>query len=217
MGKWFTVVGLALAAAGCSGISTTSDWDETFDFSSLSTYAWMDQGLEGGVSEIMLRRMKMAVEDSDFITQSFLKWFLDEQREEMATANKVLDIVRMAGDNLILVEMMVEKIEAAAEADQYRDRVEHRVGESGQPPQGLGERCRPCNLAPQEPQQVSIPEAAQTRLHRVDTRIPAVRPGDEFFQFARIGRRGELLEPALPVVPFPEQRIAREVADGNDA
>ena len=46
MGKWFTVVGLALAAAGCSGISTTSDWDETYDFSSLSTYAWMDQGLE---------------------------------------------------------------------------------------------------------------------------------------------------------------------------
>ena len=50
MGEWFTVVGLALAAAGCSGISTTSDWDETYDFSSLATYAWMDQGLEGGVS-----------------------------------------------------------------------------------------------------------------------------------------------------------------------
>ena len=72
MGKWFTVVGLALVAAGCSGISTTSDWDETYDFSALSTYAWTDQGLEGGVSEIMLRRMKAAVE-GDLATKGFSK------------------------------------------------------------------------------------------------------------------------------------------------
>jgi hypothetical protein len=52
-----------LALAGCSGISTSTDWDESFDFSALSTYAWMEQGLEGGVSEIMLRRLNMAVDD----------------------------------------------------------------------------------------------------------------------------------------------------------
>jgi hypothetical protein len=72
MGKWFTLFGLILAAAGCSGISTTSDWDESYDFSSLSTYAWMEQGLEGGVSQIMLRRMYAAVDD-DLAAKGFGK------------------------------------------------------------------------------------------------------------------------------------------------
>jgi hypothetical protein len=60
----FAAAAAALALAACSGISTTSDWDESFDFSGLSTYAWMDQGLEGGVSEIMLRRMYMAADET---------------------------------------------------------------------------------------------------------------------------------------------------------
>ena len=63
MRKLFAGAGAALAVAACSGISTTSDWDESYDFSSLSTYAWMAQGLEAGVSEIMLRRMYVAVDD----------------------------------------------------------------------------------------------------------------------------------------------------------
>jgi hypothetical protein len=63
MRNWLAVAGLAFAAAGCSGISTTSDWDQSYDFSALSTYACMDQGLEGGVSEIMLRRMYAAVDE----------------------------------------------------------------------------------------------------------------------------------------------------------
>jgi hypothetical protein len=72
MKNWLAVVGLTLAAAGCSGISTTSDWDESYDFSALSTYAWTDQGVEGGVSEIMLRRMYVAVDD-DLATKGFSK------------------------------------------------------------------------------------------------------------------------------------------------
>lgn len=57
------VAAAAAALAACSGISTSTDWDASYDFSALSTYAWMDQGLEGGVSEIMLRRMVVAVDD----------------------------------------------------------------------------------------------------------------------------------------------------------
>ncbi len=72
MRKWFAVVGLVLVGAGCSGISTTSDWDETYDFSTLATYAWTEQDLEGGVSEIMLRRMYAAV-DEDLATKGFDK------------------------------------------------------------------------------------------------------------------------------------------------
>lgn len=63
MGKRFAAAGLALAAMGCSGISTSTDYDQSYDFSGVTTYAWMDQGLEGGVSEIMLRRLRAAVDD----------------------------------------------------------------------------------------------------------------------------------------------------------
>lgn len=63
MGKRFAVASLALAAMGCSGISTSTDYDQSYDFSGVTTYAWMEQGLEGGVSEIMLRRLRAAVDD----------------------------------------------------------------------------------------------------------------------------------------------------------
>ncbi|MBT8478790.1 MAG: DUF4136 domain-containing protein, partial [Gemmatimonadetes bacterium] len=72
MKTWIAAAGLALATAGCSGISTTSDWDESYDFSALSTYAWTEQGAEGGVSEIMLRRMYAAVDD-DLAVKGFSK------------------------------------------------------------------------------------------------------------------------------------------------
>jgi len=63
MRNWLAVTGLTIVAAGCSGISTTADWDQSYDFSSVSTYAWTEQELEGGVSQIMLRRMYVAVDD----------------------------------------------------------------------------------------------------------------------------------------------------------
>jgi len=69
---WLAAPGLALAVTACSGISTTSDWDQSYDFSAVSTYAWEDQGLEGGVSEIMLRRMYAAVDD-DLATKGLTK------------------------------------------------------------------------------------------------------------------------------------------------
>jgi len=52
---------IAPGLAACSGISTSSDWDGSYDFGRLASYAWSEQGLEGGVSEIMLRRMRLAV------------------------------------------------------------------------------------------------------------------------------------------------------------
>lgn len=62
MRNWFAGAAVVVTAA-CSGISTSTDWDETYDFSELSTYAWMEQELEGGVSEIMVRRIYAAVDD----------------------------------------------------------------------------------------------------------------------------------------------------------
>lgn len=55
----------------------------------------------------------VAVEQKDHITRNFLVWFIDEQLEELATSTKLLDTIRMAGDNMLLVEMMVPDLMAA--------------------------------------------------------------------------------------------------------
>jgi ferritin len=40
--------------------------------------------------------VKMADQEDDFATRSFLAWFVDEQVEEVATATQLLDLVKMA-------------------------------------------------------------------------------------------------------------------------
>ena len=46
----------------------------------------------------------LAVQDNDHASQSFLKWFVDEQVEEEKNATQILEMLKMAGDspNLIL-------------------------------------------------------------------------------------------------------------------
>jgi ferritin len=41
----------------------------------------------------------LAVNEKDHATMSFLKWFIDEQVEEVATAEQILRDVKMVGDN----------------------------------------------------------------------------------------------------------------------
>ena len=53
----------AFGLAACAGISTSSDWDPAYDFAHVSSYAWSEQGLEGEVSEIVLRRIRLAVDE----------------------------------------------------------------------------------------------------------------------------------------------------------
>lgn len=42
--------------------------------------------------------MELAIEQRDFATQSFLKWFVDEQVEEEAVVDEVLQQLRLIGD-----------------------------------------------------------------------------------------------------------------------
>lgn len=65
--------------------------------------------------------MEMALDDRDYATNSFLQWFVDEQVEELATSSKLWDWFKMAGSNLLMVEMMMDGLlglqdEAGAEA-----------------------------------------------------------------------------------------------------
>ena len=49
--------------------------------------------------------MAIAHEEKDYATASFLKWFVDEQVEEMASMSELLQLIRLAGSqNLLLVE-----------------------------------------------------------------------------------------------------------------
>ena len=49
--------------------------------------------------------MTMAVEQKDYAAQDFLRWFVTEQIEEMATMDNLLKVVKAAGErSLIMVE-----------------------------------------------------------------------------------------------------------------
>jgi ferritin len=49
--------------------------------------------------------MDLAHSDKDYATVSFLQWFVDEQVEEVSSASDLLQLIRMAGkDRILLVE-----------------------------------------------------------------------------------------------------------------
>ena len=58
--------------------------------------------------------MDIAVKESDYLAQSFLQWFIDEQLEEVVKMDRLLGVVRQAGEkNLIMVEAYLVHIEKA--------------------------------------------------------------------------------------------------------
>jgi ferritin len=83
------------------------------DFASAVEVAQTFLDQETHVTQQFYNMNAMAVEDKDYVTQNFLQWFIAEQLEEMSTANKMLDLFRMAGGNLLMVEMMVGRLSAA--------------------------------------------------------------------------------------------------------
>jgi ferritin len=48
--------------------------------------------------------VRLAREEGDLVAEQFLLWFLQEQREEVSSMSSLLDIVRHAGTNVLLVE-----------------------------------------------------------------------------------------------------------------
>lgn len=53
-------IGAALLVGACSGISTTTDYDPAVDFSSFSTYDWVDS--QGEVDNITSNRVRQSVD-----------------------------------------------------------------------------------------------------------------------------------------------------------
>lgn len=51
--------------------------------------------------------MTLADAEKDYATRSFLQWFVDEQVEEVSSMTDLLNIVKLAGDNVLQVEALV--------------------------------------------------------------------------------------------------------------
>ena len=50
------------------------------------------------VTSLINGLVKLAREENDYATESFLKWFIDEQVEEEASAGAVVEKIKLAGD-----------------------------------------------------------------------------------------------------------------------
>ena len=69
---------------------------------------------ENEVTSQITRLMDMAVKQNDYIAQSFLQWFVDEQLEEVVKMDRLLSIITQSGErNLLMVEAYLVHVEKA--------------------------------------------------------------------------------------------------------
>jgi ferritin len=58
--------------------------------------------------------MDLAIKENDYLAQSFLQWFIDEQLEEVVKMERILGVVKQSGEkNLLMVEAYLVHIEKA--------------------------------------------------------------------------------------------------------
>ena len=69
---------------------------------------------EHDVTRQITALMEIAVAENDYLAQSFLQWFIDEQLEEVVKMDRLLGVIQQAGErNLLMVEAYLVHIEAA--------------------------------------------------------------------------------------------------------
>ena len=71
---------------------------------------------ERRVTGMINELVELADQEKDYATRSFLNWFVDEQVEEESTMTEMLNIVRLAGPNLLQVEAWVRHQTAEAKS-----------------------------------------------------------------------------------------------------
>ncbi|NLF25689.1 MAG: ferritin [Deltaproteobacteria bacterium] len=80
-----------------SAVSLSSLPEPKTNYASIKEVLEVTLAHEQQVTASIQNIYKLAVEEQDFTTQSFLNWFLEEQVEEEATATKILEQVGMVG------------------------------------------------------------------------------------------------------------------------
>lgn len=91
-----------------------------YDFQSAEECAQLALTWEEEVTRMINEMMGIAVKDGDYISQEFLRWFINEQLEEMSTMKTLLATIRRAGDNLLWVEDFLARnpiVEAGGEGE----------------------------------------------------------------------------------------------------
>lgn len=82
------------------------------DYDSLEQVLETAIGHEQIVTDRIYKLMDLAQEEKEHMTTSFLKWFVDEQVEELNMFNKLLTKVKMIGDNNYGIMMFDEEQKA---------------------------------------------------------------------------------------------------------
>ena len=69
---------------------------------------------EREVTKQITALMALANKENDYLAQSFLQWFIDEQLEEVVKMERMLGVVKQSGEkNLLMVEAYLVHIEKA--------------------------------------------------------------------------------------------------------
>jgi len=92
--------------------------EPVFEFKTLSEVFGQVLSHEQGVTVAINELYARATEDKDFATQSFLQWFVTEQVEEENSAQDVLDMLRIGGDEgagLLMVDQSLGQRVASTE------------------------------------------------------------------------------------------------------
>jgi len=67
---------------------------------------------EEDVTKQITALMDIAVKESDYLAQSFLQWFIDEQLEEVVKMDRLLAVIKQSGErNLLMVEAYLVHID----------------------------------------------------------------------------------------------------------
>ncbi len=70
---------------------------------------------EKDVTKQITTLMDTAVKDNDYLGQSFLQWFIDEQLEEVVKMERLASVIRQSGEkNLLMVEAYLVHIDKAS-------------------------------------------------------------------------------------------------------
>ncbi len=64
---------------------------------------------EGMVTDQINNLVSLSITHADHSSNNFLQWFVTEQVEEMDTMSTLLQTIKLAGDNLLLVEDFVRR------------------------------------------------------------------------------------------------------------
>lgn len=67
-------------------------------------------GWEETVTKQINGLMDIAVEEKDYLSQDFLKWFVAEQLEEISKMSTILSIIQRAGDNMLVAEQYIRDV-----------------------------------------------------------------------------------------------------------